>query len=92
MARMAKSAMRPSVSTEGKPTEKTSAPQPLPHHRHQVLDGIVRGIPRGVHTPRVDGLISGLTPHESGRIMSVHKAATIHSQQEFGSVPFAMGK
>jgi len=31
-----------SVSTMGKPTEKTGVPQP-PHTRHSVMDGIVKG-------------------------------------------------
>ena len=84
--------MKPSVSTEGKPTEKTSAPQPLAHRRHGVLDGIVKGVPRGVYTPMVDGLITGTKCGETGKIHSVAKSATIHSPQEFGAVPFAMSK
>ena len=79
-----------SVSTSGKPTEKTGVPQPPAHSRHQVMDGIVRGVPKGVHTPMPDGVVSGLMPKVSGKVMSVDSGATRHSEQEFGSVPFAM--
>lgn len=77
------------VSTEGKPTEKTGVPQP-PKTRHSVMDGIVKGVPRGVHTPMVDGVITGLKGRESGGNLKVAQSATKLPTQEFGAVPFQM--
>lgn len=77
------------VSAEGKPTEKTGVPQP-PKTRHSVMDGIVRGVPRGTHTPMVDGVITGLKGKETGGALKVAASATKLPTQEFGAVPYQM--
>ena len=81
----------PSVSTMGKPTEKTGVPQPPMGSRGHVLDGIVRGIPRRTHTPLVEGLVKSSCDHlkPSEGIYKVAPAATKIAMQEFGSVPYA---
>ena len=76
-----------SVSAHGAPTEATGVPQPQ-KTRHSVMDGIVRGVPRGVHTTLPDGIIGGLKPHESGKLMKVAASATKQPGQEFGAVPY----
>lgn len=76
-----------SISTEGKPTEKTGVPQP-PRTRHSVMDGIVKGVPRGMRTPMPDGIITGLAPKMNGHIVGVAPSATRLPTQEFGSVPY----
>ena len=78
-----------SVNTMGKPTEMTSAPQP-PRTRHSVMDGIVKGVPRGMRTPMPDGVITGLAPKMTGHVTGVAPSATRLPTQEFGSVPFQM--
>lgn len=78
-----------SVSTEGKPTEKTGVPQP-PRTRHSVMDGIVKGVPRGMRTPMPDGVITGLAPKMSGHVTGVAPSATKLPTQEFGAVPYQM--
>jgi hypothetical protein len=80
-----------SVSTEGKPTEATGVPQP-PKTRHSVMDGIVKGVPRGMHTPMPDGIITGLMPKVSGGGLSVAASATKMPEQSFGGGMFQVGK
>lgn len=80
-----------SVSTEGKPTEATGVPQP-PKTRHSVMDGIVKGVPRGIHTPMPDGIITGLMPKVNGGGLTVAASATKMPEQSLGSVPYQMGK
>ena len=80
-----------SVSTEGKPTEATGVPQP-PKTRHSVMDGIVKGVPRGMHTPLPDGILPGLTRRVAGGGLSVAASATKMPEQAFGGVPYQMGK
>jgi len=83
--------MRPSVNTMGKPTEMTGVPQ-QPKTRHSVMDGIVRGIPRGYCPPTIDGLVSGLQPKTTGGLMKVEASATRTPDQVFGGVPYSMSK
>jgi hypothetical protein len=78
-----------STSTEGKPTEMTGVPQP-PKTRHSVMDGIVKGVPRGVRTPMVDGVITGLHGKVTGGDLKVAASATKLPTQEFGAVPYQM--
>jgi hypothetical protein len=78
-----------SVSTSGKPTEKTGVPQP-PMTRHSVMDGIVKGVPRGMRTPMPDGIITGTKGRESGGGLKVAASATKLPTQEFGAVPYQM--
>lgn len=78
-----------SISTAGKPTEKTGVPQP-PHTRHSVMDGIVKGVPRGMRTPMPDGIITGTKGRESGGGLKVAASATKLPTQEFGAVPYQM--
>lgn len=85
-------AKKAGISTYGKPTEMTSAPQ-APKTRHTVMDGIVKGVPRGLHTPTVDGLVSGLQgPHASGASLVISESATPVPEQGFGSVPYQMAR
>lgn len=84
-----------SVNTMGKPTEKTGVPQPQLDRRHQVLDGIVKGVPRGTMTPLLDGLITGTKVHMGqgeGFVHSITPSATRKARQTFGSVPYQMGQ
>lgn len=88
---MAKAADMMSVSTMGKPTEKTGVPQPNIGVKHGVLDGIVKGVPRNTHTPFVDGLVKSACEHKrmDNGIHSVKASATKFGEQEFGAVPYA---
>ena len=89
MVRQYKSA---SISTEGKPTEATGVPQ-APKTRHSVMDGIVKGVARGMHTPLPDGILPGLSRRVAGgNGMTVAPAATKLPEQSFGGVPYQMGK
>ena len=82
-----------SISTTGKPTEKTGVPQPNMGHKGGVMDGIVRGVQRGVHTKMVDGLISNACNHKASDGMhSVKPSATKMATQQFGSTPYADAK
>ena len=89
-----------SASAMGMPTEKTMAPQPPTRHRHSVMDGIVKGVSRGVHTPVVDGILKSCVsgPLDSPTLRAVPKthpvikSATKAGTQVFGSIPYAMGK
>ena len=90
-----KSAMKEmSVSTAGRPTEMTGAPQARDQHgRHAVMDGIVRGVPRHTYTHMVDGLIKSACSHKgSSGVHSVPASATKMGEQQFGSVLYADGK
>jgi hypothetical protein len=78
-----------SISTEGKPTEATGVPQPMPT-RHSIMEGIVKGVPRGTYTSLPDGMITGLKDHASGKMMKVAPSATKIPTQEFGSVNYAV--
>jgi hypothetical protein len=83
------------INTMGKPTERTGVPQPKLDRRHQVLDGIVKGVPRGTMTPLVDGLITGTKAHMGqgeGFVHSTAPSATRKARQNFGSTPYAMGQ
>ena len=83
------------VNTMGKPTEKTGVPQPKLDVRHQVLDGLVKGVPRGTHTPLVDGLITGTKAHlgqGEGFVHTTTPSATRKATQQFGSVPYQMAR
>jgi hypothetical protein len=82
---------KPSINAMGKPTEATGVPQE-PKTRHSVMDGIVKGVPRGMHTPMVDGLITGMVGRVSGGGLKVAPSATKIPEQEFGSVNYAMSK
>jgi hypothetical protein len=84
----------PSVSAEGKPTEKTGVPQPNMGHKGGVMEGIVHGIARGTHTKMVDGLIGNACGHKMGSdgVHAVKASATKFALQEFGGVPFADAK
>jgi hypothetical protein len=77
------------ANVDGKPTEKTAAPQAP--KATAVMDGIVKGIPRGVHTPMVDGVVTGLKPRDSGANLKVAPGATKLATQNFGAVPYQMG-
>ena len=82
-----------SISTTGKPTEKTGVPQPHLKVSHGVMDGIVRGVERGVHTKMVDGLISNACSHKASDGMhAVKPSATKMATQQFGSVPYQDAK
>lgn len=82
-----------SVSTAGKPTEKTGVPQPMPHRPSSVMDGIVRGVSRNVHTPMVDGLVKSACGHKmTDGLHAVKASATKMAEQEFGGVPYAGAK
>ena len=82
-----------SVSAAGKPTEMTGVPQPRPHRPNAVMDGIVRGVSRGVHTPMVDGLVKSACGHKmSDGLHAVKASATRMAEQEFGGVPYAGAK
>lgn len=82
-----------SISTTGKPTEKTGVPQPNMGHKGGLMDGIVRGVERGVHTRLVDGLISNASSHKASDGMhSIRPSATKMATQQFGSVAYADAK
>ena len=90
-----KSAMKEmSVSTSGRPTEMTGAPQARDQHgRHAVMEGIVRGVPRGTYTHMVDGLVKSACSHKAtSGVHSVPASATKSGEQEFGAVKYADGK
>lgn len=88
-----KSAGAYAVSTAGMPTEKTGVPQPMPHRPNGVMDGIVKGVSRGVHTPMVDGLVKSACNHKmTDGLHAVKASATKKAEQEFGGVPFANAK
>ena len=80
-----------SISTMGKPTEKTGVPQPNMGVKAGVLDGIVKGVPRNTHTPFLDGLVKSACDHKQmdTGIHKVAPSATLYGSQQFGSVPFA---
>ena len=79
-----------SVSTTGKPTEKTGVPQPHMKVSHGVMDGIVRGVERGVHTKMVDGLVPSACSHKASDGMhAIKPSATKMATQQFGSVAYA---
>lgn len=81
-----------SDSAMGKPTEMTGVPQP-PKTRHSVMDGIVRGVPRGMRTQMPDGIITGMMPKVSGGdMMNVAPSATKVANQSFGGAVFQVGK
>lgn len=92
------------VSAAGKPTEKTAVPQAPVRTRHTVLDGIVEGVPRGVHTPVVDGILTGMelkashSQHYKDKKSSfisaipVAPSMTRDPLQVYGSIPYAVGK
>jgi hypothetical protein len=84
----------PSVSTEGKPTEKTGVPQPNMGHKGGLMDGIVRGIARGTTTHMVDGVLKSACEHKMGSsgVHGVRPDATKTSLQNFGSVGYAEAK
>lgn len=78
------------ANTEGKPTEKTNAPKAAVGHSVNVMEGVVRGIPRGTTTHVLDGIVKSAcdmkdTPLEH----KVPASATKHAKQEYGAVPFA---
>ena len=80
-----------SVSTMGKPTEATGVPQPHMGTRHGVMDGIVKGVPRGSHTPYMDGLVKSACTHKGKAEDGMHAvkgSATKLATQQFGSVPY----
>lgn len=90
-----------SSSAAGKPTERTMAPQAPVRNRHSVMDGIVKGIPKGTHTPVVDGVLKGApmsgaldSPTMRSMVKGIPVAgpATKQPTQAFGSVPFAMAR
>jgi hypothetical protein len=90
---MKKSAGMYSVSTAGKPTEMTGVPQPAPYRPHNVLDGIVRGVGRGVYPPIMDGIVKSACSHKvSSGLHAVKPSATRFAEQEFGGVPYAGAK
>ena len=80
-----------SISTMGKPTEKTGVPQPSMGRRQGVMEGIVKGVRRGTQTPYMDGLVKSACMHkdkpEDG-MHSVKGSATKMATQQFGSVPY----
>jgi hypothetical protein len=78
-----------SINTMGKPTEATGVPQ-APKTRHSVMDGIVKGVPRKMFTPMVDGLVSGLAGRMTGGGLKVEASATKAPEQTFGGVPYQM--
>jgi hypothetical protein len=83
------------INTMGKPTERTGVPQPKLDRRHQVLDGIVKGVPRGTTTPIVDGLVTGTKARMGqgeGFVHATAPSATRKATQNFGSVPYQMGQ
>ena len=73
----------------GKPTEATGVPQ-APKTRHSVMDGIVKGVPRGMRTPMPDGIVTGLAGRMTGKGLTVESSATKLPEQVFGGVPYAM--
>ncbi len=82
-----------SVSTAGKPTEMTGVPQPPRHRPNGVMDGIVRGVSRNIHTPMVDGLVKSACGHKmADGLHTVKASATKMAEQEFGGVPYANAK
>lgn len=83
--------MKPSITATGKPTEMTGVPQ-ANKTRHSVMDGIVKGIPRGLCPPTIDGLVSGLVGKTTGDAMKVAPSATRIPDQVFGAVPYSAGK
>lgn len=91
---MPRKSAQPSISTEGKPTEKTGAPQAHQKASHSTMDGIVKGIPRKTTTPMVDGLIRSACDHKMGSdgMHSVKASATKLGRQEFGAVPYQDAK
>ena len=90
---MVRKAAQPSISAEGKPTEKTGAPIAHTKASHHVMDGIVKGIPRKTTTPMVDGLIRSACDHKmSDGMHSVKPSATKVARQEFGAVPYQDAK
>lgn len=80
-----------SDSAMGKPTEMTGVPQP-PKTRHSVMDGIVKGVPRGLHSGMPDGIITGLMPKVSGGDLTVAPSATKIANQSFGGAMYQVGK
>lgn len=81
-----------SASTAGKPTTMTGVPQPRMGTKHGVMDGIVKGVPRGTHTPYMDGLVKTACSHAPAMDDGLHKVApnaTKFGTQQFGSVPYA---
>ena len=62
------------------------------HSRHNLLEGIITGIPRGTQRPTVDGIITGLAAvsHPSAAVdtMTVSSSATKISQGAFGGASF----
>ena len=80
-----------SVSTMGKPTEKTGVPQPHMGTRHGVMDGIVKGVPANTHTPFMEGLVKSACDHKMKPEDGMHPvkaSATKMATQQFGSVPY----
>ena len=76
-----------SISAMGKMSEATGVPQPQMKVKHSVMDGIVKGVERGVHTPMVDGLIRTACSHKTENgIHAVKPSATKVATQQFGSV------
>lgn len=83
----------PSVSAMGKPTEMTGVPQAPMGAKEGVMDGIVKGVPRNLHTPMVDGLVKTACSHKAtDGVHPVKPSATKIATQEFGSVPFGDAK
>ena len=78
------------ANLEGKPTEKTNAPKAAVGHSAHVMEGIVRGIPRGTTTHVVDGIIRNAcsSVRDSPLERKVKPSATEYATQEFGSGRF----
>jgi hypothetical protein len=93
--RMVRKGMVPSISTQGKPTEKTGVPQHSMGVSSHVMDGIVRGVARGTTTHQVDGVLKSACGHKMGSsdgMMGVRPNATKTPLQGFGSVNYAEAK
>lgn len=79
------------ANLEGKPTEKTNAPKAAVGHSAHVMEGIVKGIPRGTTTHVVDGIVRSACAGMKGAPLErkVKASATEYATQEFGSGRFA---